>query len=155
MEPAFARYAESLHPSFERLVAMPPVTIPTLPANAPRECVYLFSDVGKHLYVGRTRHLRQRMRQHSIPSSRHNQAVFAFRIARETTGRLVATYTGDGTRALPRWTGQNRPFVDTSKPAIAGERIEASEFYRTLSPDCNSVWTFVRQLRGPHFSTCA
>jgi hypothetical protein len=55
----------------------------------------------------------------------------------------------------PRWTGQNRPFVDTSKPAISGERIEASEFYRTLSPDCKSVWTFVRQLRGPHFSTCA
>jgi hypothetical protein len=23
---------------------------------------------------------------------------------------------------LPRWTGQNRPLVDTSKPAISGER---------------------------------
>ena len=55
----------------------------------------------------------------------------------------------------PRWTGQNRPFIDTSKPAISGERLEASEFYRTLSPDCKSVWTFVRQLGGPHFSTCA
>jgi hypothetical protein len=55
----------------------------------------------------------------------------------------------------PRWTGQNRPFVDTSKPANSGERIEASEFYRTLSPDGKSVWSFVRQLRGPHFSTCA
>jgi hypothetical protein len=55
----------------------------------------------------------------------------------------------------PRWTGQNRPLVDTSKPAISGERIKASEFYRTVSPDCKSVWTFVRQLRGPHFSTCA
>jgi CheY-like chemotaxis protein len=42
---------------------------------------------------------------------------------------------------------QNRPFP------VSG--IEASEFYRTLSPDCKSVWTFVRQLRGPHFSTCA
>ena len=41
----------------------------------------------------------------------------------------------------------NRPFP------VSG--IEASEFYRTLSPDCKSVWTFVRQLRGPHFSTCA
>jgi hypothetical protein len=42
---------------------------------------------------------------------------------------------------------QNRPFP------VSG--IEASEFYRTLSPDCKSVWTFVRQLRGRHFSTCA
>jgi hypothetical protein len=100
MDPAFARYAESLHMSFERLVAMPPVTIATLPRDAPKECVYLFSENAKNLYVGRTRHLRQRMRQHSIPSSRHNQAVFAFRLAREATGRVVARYTGDGTRAL-------------------------------------------------------
>ena len=42
---------------------------------------------------------------------------------------------------------QNRPFpVSGSRPI---------EFYRTLSPDCKSVCTFVRQLRGPHFSTCA
>lgn len=99
MEPAFARYAESLHPSFERLIAMAPVTIATLPREAPRECVYLFSELDKHLYVGRTRHLRQRLRQHSIPSSQHNQAVFAFRLAREATGRLVAAYSGQGRRA--------------------------------------------------------
>ena len=100
MEAEFARYAEALHPSFERLVAMPPVTIATLPHDAPKECVYLFSENGRNLYVGRTRHMRQRMRQHSIPSARHNQAVFAFRLAREATGRLIAMYTGDGTRAL-------------------------------------------------------
>jgi len=100
MDPAFTRYAEALHPSFERLVGVAPVTIATLPRNAPKECVYLFSEQGKHLYVGRTRHLRQRMRQHSIPSSQHNQAVFAFRLAREATGRLAAAYAGDGTRAL-------------------------------------------------------
>lgn len=100
VDPAFVRYAEALHPSFEKLVAMPPVTVPTLPRDAPKECVYLFSEAGKDLYVGRTRHLRQRMRQHSIPSSRHNQAVFAFRLARQETGRLVAAYSGDGTRAL-------------------------------------------------------
>ncbi len=99
MEPAFVRYAESLHPSFERLVAMPPVTIATLPRDAPRECVYLFSEQGKNLYVGRTRHLKRRLREHSIPSAQHNQAVFAFRLARETTGRLVAAYSGEGRRA--------------------------------------------------------
>jgi predicted GIY-YIG superfamily endonuclease len=99
MEPAFVRYAESLHPSFERLVAMPPVTVPTLPRDAPQPCVYLFSENGRHLYAGRTRNLKQRLRQHSIPSSQHNQAVFAFRLAREATGRLVAAYTGEGRRA--------------------------------------------------------
>ena len=100
MESAFAQYAESLHPSFERLIAMTPVTIATLPRDAPASGIYLFSEGDRHLYTGRTRNLRQRMRQHSIPSSQHNQAVFAFRLARETTGRLVASYTGDGTRAM-------------------------------------------------------
>ncbi len=38
------------------------------------------------------------MRQHSIPASQHNQAVFAFRLAREATGRTVAEYTGSGRR---------------------------------------------------------
>ena len=99
MEEAFIRYAETLHPSFERLVAMQPVTIAALPRNAPSAAVYLFSENGRSLYVGRTRNLRQRMRQHSIPSSRHNQAVFAFRLARETTGRLIASYSGEGRRA--------------------------------------------------------
>jgi hypothetical protein len=55
---------------------------------------------------------------------------------------------------LPSVDRANRPFVDTSKPAISGERPRQIEFYRTRSSDCKSVWTFVRQLRGPHLSTC-
>jgi hypothetical protein len=99
MEPAFVRYAESLHPSFERLVAMTPVTAATLPPDAPLPCIYLFTEAGRHLYVGRTRNLKNRMKQHSLPGSQHNQAVFAFRLAREATGRLTAAYSGDGRRA--------------------------------------------------------
>jgi predicted GIY-YIG superfamily endonuclease len=98
MHEAFRQYAESMHPSFERLMAMVPVTIRTLPKGAPSQCIYLFSEGTRHLYVGRTRNLRQRLRQHSIPAAQHNQAVFAFRIARETTGRLVADYSAEGSR---------------------------------------------------------
>ncbi len=122
MEPAFIRYAESLHPSFEQLVAMTPVTVPTMPRDAPKECVYLFSEQGKNLYVGRTRHLRQRMRQHSIPSSQHNQAVFAFRLARQDTGRLVPAYTGEGTRAL----------LAASDPAFAAAFTSAKTRVRAM-----------------------
>ncbi len=103
MHESFLRYAESLHPSFERLIAMTPVTTTTLPKNAPLQCIYLFSEGDRHLYVGRTKNLRQRLRNHSIPASQHNQAVFAFRLARETTGKLAAAYTADGSRlALTR-----------------------------------------------------
>lgn len=73
---------------------MSPVKISDLRAPLPEKCVYLFSENGLPLYVGRTNHFRQRMRQHSIQASQHNQAVFAFRLARHETGKTVAGYTG-------------------------------------------------------------
>ena len=99
MEPAFARYAESLHPAYLKLIVMTPVTIPTLPRDAPSAGIYLFSENDKNLYVGRTRNMKKRFAQHSNPGSQHNQAVFAFRLAREATGKMVAAYSGDGRRA--------------------------------------------------------
>jgi predicted GIY-YIG superfamily endonuclease len=95
---AFRQYVDSMHGSFERLTSMEPVTIATLPKNAPHECIYLFSEGASHMYVGRTRHLRQRLRQHTIPAAQQNQAVFAFRLAREMTGRLTAAYSTEGSR---------------------------------------------------------
>jgi hypothetical protein len=95
---AFRQYVESMHGAFERLTKMEPLTISTVPRTAPSECIYLFSGGASHLYVGRTRHLRQRLRQHSIPAAQHNQAVFAFRLAREITGRLTASYNTAGSR---------------------------------------------------------
>jgi predicted GIY-YIG superfamily endonuclease len=99
MHESFRQYVEALHPSFEHLTSMEPIKINTVPKDAPSECIYLFSEGPHHLYVGRTRHLRQRLRQHSIPAAQHNQAVFAFRLAREKTGSLVAAYTASGSRA--------------------------------------------------------
>src|ERR1019366_279457 len=64
MDDAFRQYVESMHGSFERLTGMEPVTIATIPKNAQSECIYLFSEGARHLYVGRTRHLRQPERQH-------------------------------------------------------------------------------------------
>jgi NAD(P)-dependent dehydrogenase (short-subunit alcohol dehydrogenase family) len=43
------------------------------------------------------------------------------------------------------WTGQNRQF----------RTAETAEFYFVRSSTRKSVWSFVRQLRGPHLSTCA
>jgi predicted GIY-YIG superfamily endonuclease len=99
MHEAFREYVEALHPSFERLLRAEPVKIKDLPRDAPSQCIYLFSEGSRHLYVGRTKNLRQRLRKHSIPGSQHNQAVFAFRLARESTGSLVAAYTASGSRA--------------------------------------------------------
>ena len=69
-----------------------------MPKDASSKGVYLFSEDGQHLYVGRTNHLRNRMRQHSIPGAQHNQAVFAFRLARQQTGHMFAAYSSEGGR---------------------------------------------------------
>lgn len=99
MDDIFKQYVESLHPSFEQLMNMPPVAIARLPKKLPSECIYLFSEGDSHLYVGRTRKLRSRLRQHSIPAAQHNQAVFAFKLAREATGLTEASYTSKGSRS--------------------------------------------------------
>lgn len=100
MNDEFRKYVEALHSGFECLVTMRPVTIANLPKDAPLQCIYLFSEAGRHLYVGRTRRqsLRQRVRQHSIDSAQHNQAVFAFKIAREVTGHMRPGYTAKDSR---------------------------------------------------------
>ncbi len=98
MHASFNLYVETLHPSFERLMSMSPLSMAALPKRLPEKCVYLFSESEKHLYVGRTRRLRNRLRQHSIAGAQHNQAVFAFRLAREMTGNLLAAYSTKGGR---------------------------------------------------------
>jgi hypothetical protein len=54
----------------------------------------------------------------------------------------------------PRWTAENRPLADGAKAAISAAS-ETGEFYFVPSSVRKSVCTFVRQLRGPHLSTCA
>jgi hypothetical protein len=98
MDENFKTTIEALDPKFESLIALRPVKIATIPKDAPSKAVYLFTENGRHLYVGRTNHLRNRMRQHSIPAAQHNQAVFAFRLAREQTGRTRAAYSSEGGR---------------------------------------------------------
>src|SRR5262249_17388676 len=80
---------------------MAPINNGALPRDMPLKGVYLFSEADRHLYVGRSNNLRQRYKQHSSSWSQHNQAVFAFKLAREATGNITAVYgTGPGNRAL-------------------------------------------------------
>jgi hypothetical protein len=99
MNAKFREFVEALEPKSQRLVSMPPIKYGALPQNLPKRAIYLFSENGKHLYVGRTNNLRNRLRGHCSPSSRHFSAVFAFRIAREDTGFTKASYKPEGSRA--------------------------------------------------------
>ncbi len=99
MDMQFKALVESLEPKFRALVDSTPFQYASLPRTLPKRGVYLFSEAGRHLYVGRTNNLRNRLAGHCRPSGTHFTATCAFRIAREATGRLKATYTAAGSRA--------------------------------------------------------
>lgn len=99
MHSKFKTFVESLEPKFQQLLSTTPIKYCNLPRQMPKKGIYLFSEGQNHLYVGRTNRLRERLRGHCIPSATHFTATFAFRIAREKTGFLKATYKTEGSRA--------------------------------------------------------
>jgi len=58
-----------------------------LPRNMPSAGIYLLSENGRPLYVGRTSNLRNRLQYHM--RNNHNQATFAFLLARHHTNLKV------------------------------------------------------------------
>jgi len=66
----------------KKLTEDSPVHISEL-KNIPKMGIYVFYENGRPIYVGRSRNLTQRFRQHRQHSSRHNSATFAFMIAKQ------------------------------------------------------------------------
>jgi hypothetical protein len=99
MHQDFKRHVESVHPAFEMLMQSVPFAFGSMPNDLPMAGIYVFSENDRHLYVGRTNNLRARLQQHCRPSSSHNSAAFAFRLAREACGVQKATYKTEGSRA--------------------------------------------------------
>jgi len=52
-------------------------------SKVPTKGIYLFLEEDKPLYIGRTNRMKDRLIQHGRQSSQHNDAGFAFRIAKE------------------------------------------------------------------------
>jgi hypothetical protein len=100
MHEAFHTFTDNLHPKFEALMAQTPVKDGVLRPEFKGSGVYLFSERGQSLYVGRTRDVRKRFGQHTRVSSGHNGAPFAFKLARHATGIVKSDYKpGDTSRA--------------------------------------------------------
>lgn len=120
----FRAYTEALHPKFEALIGMMPVTTGILPQEIRGAGVYMFSEGGRHLYVGRTRNVRRRYGQHTRIGTGHNNAPFAFKLAREATGFLRSTYRSDETSRANLMLNQD--FLKAFN--IALERMRRMEF---------------------------
>ena len=50
--------------------------------RVPQQGVYVFYEGDTPIYVGRSRRMRQRIREHGATSSRHESATFAFKLLR-------------------------------------------------------------------------
>lgn len=68
-------------------MAQEPFVTGILPADLSGPGIYMFSEGGKSLYVGRTHDVRRRYSKHTRRSGGHNSAPFAFKLARHATGR--------------------------------------------------------------------
>lgn len=98
LDAAFHEAVGNLHEKLETLLACSSFVFAQKPSVLPSAVVYLFSERGQPLYVGRSNGFRKRLGNHCRLSSRENQSVFAFKLAREMAGITEASYSGPNTR---------------------------------------------------------
>ena len=55
--------------------------------DLPPKGIYVLYEHEQPIYVGRSNNIKNRLRQHRIPSSTHNSAPFAFNLAKEHYGQ--------------------------------------------------------------------
>jgi hypothetical protein len=125
----FRQHVEQLHDKFEALLRMDPVTLSVLPRGLPGSGIYLFSEGPKHLYVGRSKRLRDRLRYHCGSAE---DAPFAFKLAREQTGNTKASYAPTGSRKSLLADPAFRAAFQTAK-----ERIRKMDIRFVAEPDTN------------------
>lgn len=94
MNSEFAAFIGGLPEKYEKLMAMPGFTMDALPRDTPEGGVYLFTENGQHLYVGRTKKtIRDRVREHV---AKKIDCPLALRLARESTNNMTPTYKPKG-----------------------------------------------------------
>jgi hypothetical protein len=87
------------------------------------------------MYVGQTRNLRNRIKQHGGRASRHNQAVFAFNLA-----RLEAQARGLQLNGTRRQLENNVQFLELfrlSRERVAGMTVR---FVEVTDPELRTVF---------------
>lgn len=90
----FLDIAQALANACWKLQHAPSSRLSSVPRGVPG--IYLLSEGEKHLYVGRGKDIARRLDLHRWGGS--EQASFAFKLAREATGKLKPTYRKEGSR---------------------------------------------------------
>jgi len=116
MDKIFQQLLRGLHEKYLVLILMPPVNIDTVPTNCPIGGVYLFSENGENLYVGRTkRKISVRLKGHVNTA---DDCPFAWHLAREEMGVKKATYKKQGSRKHLLSQPEFRKAYESSKDRI-------------------------------------
>lgn len=141
----FERLLQQLDPHLERLLACSVhsrdrksgtkhVAVPHAPG------VYLFTENGEHRYIGRSKDLNNRFGQHVGRASGHNEAPFAFNIAKGAAQRTGFATGGVTREALDADEEFNNRFFGPAKA-----RVRAMEFRFVLfdpeTPDVDALST--------------
>ena len=93
-----------------------PVRDPT--QAVPKQGVYLFTENGNHLYVGRSNAIRACYGRHCNPGATHRMAAFT-KLAREATGKITASYkSGETSRKGLMLNPEFRTAFETAKSRI-------------------------------------
>ena len=125
----FRQHVEALHGKFEALLKMMPVKVATLPKEIPASGIYLFSEGSEHLYVGRSKRVRDRLRYHCGTAP---DASFAFKLARERVGKTKASYSRADSRKVLLLDAAFREAYQAAK-----QRIRQMDLRFIAEPDTN------------------
>jgi hypothetical protein len=122
---------EQLSERLDQLLASRPYLRDRRPPVPHVAGVYLFSERETHLYVGRTKDVNARLGQHVASGSTHNQAAFAFNIARREAAARGRPINGLTRKRL----GEDSEFV-RGFFAPAKSRVRAMNFrFVEIDPD--------------------
>jgi predicted GIY-YIG superfamily endonuclease len=94
--PEFQNRLKDLPLLLEQLLRASPHALTNKSTLPNKPGVYVIAEGENHLYTGRSKNLRQRMKNHA--SGRAEQSAFAFRLARQLSGKTRATYKKEGSR---------------------------------------------------------
>ena len=123
MDETFRQHVEQLQPKFEALMESDPITLRGLSKDAEKSGIYLLSEHSRHLYIGRSRKIRSRLRMHV---GHYAGASFAVKLAREATGKKTSYTTQHSVKELLKDPEFATAF-QTAKDRIRGMEIRFVE----------------------------
>ena len=149
LTPTFEQYMDAVRQAYQDLMSTPLGPAPEQPDVPTTGGIYVFYEQGQPVYVGRTRNLRRRLRQHSHPGSTHYSASFAFLIARRQAAlpkfpRMTRQQVAEQLNSLfslcrqrvgcmqVRWVREQDPVIQSLPEVYAAVTLRTTEHYNSF-----------------------